>query len=559
MKNALAFFLVLLLALMLLAAAIVIPQAQRLNMPWDLATLRQPNELKHRVVAILSSLNEHAPATADMQPIANTVQQPLGVNTFFEQEVDEATIRREMQMIRDAGFTWIRQQFAWYEIERPAKGQYMDSASARSSWEKYDRIVNLAQEYGLNVLARVDTVPDWARPEGSTFTHPPTNHDDYADFVHALATRYAGKLHYYQLWNEPNLTFEWGNENVSASDFVPLLKAGYTAIKSADPSATVVAPALAPTRDVTPDNRNEMIYLQDMYNAGAKDYFDVMSTMDYGLTSGPDDRRLDPTRWVNFSRPQLLRQVMAENGDGGKPIWFSEMAWNALPDPWPVEPVYGRTTLDQQARYTVRGLQRVRDEWPWAGVSFLWFFRRPDEHEKDQQWYYFRLADPDFSTMPVYDAVKAAEPSLRVLRRGYQSPAHWAVTPEGDWQTMPSSSTAPALYSSKEGSSLSFDFAGTDLSLIASGPGRLYVDLPGTRLPVDSAGRAYIDLPAEPAQIALASGLSDGTHTATLRLGEGEATLSSLIVDRQQSFPASLLWAAAIFCGVWAIAWRVRR
>ena len=59
--------------------------------------------------------------TADMTPIAHGGLPPLGVNTFFEQEVDEITIRRSMEMIRAAGFAWIRQQFVWREIERPAK------------------------------------------------------------------------------------------------------------------------------------------------------------------------------------------------------------------------------------------------------------------------------------------------------------------------------------------------------------------------------------------------------------------------------------------------------
>ena len=239
--------LLIVLAPLLLGLALIIPQAIRLDQPWDIATLRQPNEIKHRVVAIMSGLTEQPRVLDDMQPIANTAEPSLGVNTFFEQEVDEATVRRSMEMISDAGFQWIRQQFAWYEIERPAKGEYVDSATDRSSWDKYDRIVRLADEYGLSVLVRIDTVPDWARPTGSTFTHPPTHLEDYGDFVHTLVTRYRDSVHYYQLWNEPNLGFEWGNQNVKASEFVPLLKAGYTAVKAADADAVVIAAALAPT------------------------------------------------------------------------------------------------------------------------------------------------------------------------------------------------------------------------------------------------------------------------------------------------------------------------
>ena len=422
------------LAPLLFGLALIVPQAIRLDQPWDMATLRQPNEIKHRVVAIISGISEEHRALDDMRPITNTAEAPLGVNTFFEQEVDEATIRRSMEMIRDAGFEWIRQQFAWYEIERPAKGEYVDSASDRSSWDKYDRVVRLASEYGLKIMARIDTVPDWARPAGSTFTHPPTRLEDYGDFVRTLVTRYKDSIHYYQLWNEPNLSFEWGGQDVKASEYVPLLKEGYTAAKTADPDAAVIAGALAPTVAPGPDNRNETLYLQEMYDAGAKDYFDVMSTMAYGLSSGPDDRRVNAWHQVNLSRAQLLREIMNANGDAAKPIWFSELGWNALPPDMPGRAIYGRVTEDQQARYTVRGLQRKEEEWPWVGPAFVWFFRRPDEHEKDQQYYYFRLVNPDFTQMPVYDSVKQAAPSLRVVQRGVRTPTHWAIDRSGEWQ-----------------------------------------------------------------------------------------------------------------------------
>lgn len=558
LRCALATVLLLLFAVVLLAGAVIIPQATRLGLPWDLATLRQPDEIKHRVRAILSAIAARPVATQDMVAIAYTDLPPLGVNTFLEQEVDEATIRRSMEMIRAAGFTWIRQQFAWYEIERPAKGQYVDSATGGSSWEKYDRIVNLANEYGLDVLARLDTVPAWARPEDSTFTHPPSDVGDYADFVRTLVSRYRGRLRYYQLWNEPNLSFEWGNQPVKASDFVPLLKAGYLAAKQADPQAVVVAPALAPTIDRGPDNRNDTLYLREMYAAGAKGYFDVMATMAYGLVSGPDDRRLDPFWQVNFSRPILLRQIMVENGDANKPIWFSELAWNALPPSFTEKPLYGRVTEDQQARYTVRGLQRIREEWPWAGPAFVWFFRRPTDNEKDQQFYYFRLVEPNFRPLPVYNAIKDAAPSLKVVQRGWRAPTDWAITVTGDWQTTPGD-VVLQRFSATPGSALSFTFVGSTLSVQARGPGRLYVDVAGTRLPRDDEARAYVDLPAATTQVELVRGLAVSPHPVVLTLGSGQATIEGIIVDRQEGFPTMLVWAAAIFVGVWAIGWQVFR
>ena len=39
------------------------------------------------------------------------------------------------------------------------------------------------------------------------------------------------------------------------------------------------------------------------------------------------------------------------------------------------------------------------------GVNAYWFFKRPADWERGQAWYYFRMLEPDFTPLPVYDAV----------------------------------------------------------------------------------------------------------------------------------------------------------
>jgi len=162
---------------------------------------------------------------------------------------------------------------------------------------------------------------------------------------------------------------------------------------------------------------NELLYLQQMYDAGASPYFDIMAVQAYGLRNGPDDRRLELGD-VNFSRPMLVREIMVRNGDARKPVWASEMGWNAMPPGLPGEARYGRVTEEQQARFTVRAFERARQEWPWMGVMAIWFFKRADDHEADQDWYYFRMLDPDFTPHPVYHRLQAY-----ARERGYLQPA----------------------------------------------------------------------------------------------------------------------------------------
>ena len=56
----------------------------------------------------------------NLQPdavIALAPVNPYGINTFLEQEVEPARRAQQVQMIADAGFHWLRQEFPWYDIE----------------------------------------------------------------------------------------------------------------------------------------------------------------------------------------------------------------------------------------------------------------------------------------------------------------------------------------------------------------------------------------------------------------------------------------------------------
>ena len=260
------------------------------------------------------------PNTADNVPVDEAGVNPFGVNTFLQQEVEPAKRDRQLQMMADAGFKWIRQQFPWADIEISGKGNFQDCRNGPciDAWAKYDNIVELAQQHGINVIARLDAPPKWAQTTPGDFA-PPANFDDYGDYVAAVADRYKGRVQYYQLWNEPNNYPEWGELPVNPEDFTQLLCTAYRRIKEVDPNAKVLAPALTPTISLEPGpgpgtGLNDFIFLQRMYDAGAGQCFDIMSAQAYGLFSGPTDRRMRP-RNVNFARPMYIRDIMVQNGD----------------------------------------------------------------------------------------------------------------------------------------------------------------------------------------------------------------------------------------------------
>jgi hypothetical protein len=348
-------------------------------------------------------------ATDDQASVALADVDPFGINVFLEQEVDPEKREMQVRMIAKAGFHWLRQEFPWEDIEIHGKGDFTDRRHepARSAWDKYDHIVDLAQQYDLRLIVRLSNPPAWSRSRGNevgTYA-PPDDYDDFGDFVHSVVTRYRGRIGFYQIWNEPNIYPEWGERPVDPEGYVELLKTGYERAKVADPDVVIICGALAANIDLGPRDLNDFLFLQRMYDAGAAPYFDVLAMQGYGLWSGPTDRRMQP-RVVNFSRPRFIRDIMVQNGDGHKPIWISEMNWNAAPAD--VEPRYGRVTLDQQGEYALLAYERARAEWPWMGVINFWYFKRADDtwERNRQPEAYFRMVAPDFEPLPVYEAMQ---------------------------------------------------------------------------------------------------------------------------------------------------------
>jgi len=462
------------------------------------------------------------PETRADVPVMHSGYNPFGVNTFMEQEVEPVKRERICQMLHDAGAGWIRQEFPWEDIEIHGKGDFEDRRHEpyRSAWDKYDQIVELAGRYDLKIIARLSNPPAWSRSAGDELGSlaPPDNLEDYGDFVYAFASRYRDAIDFYQVWNEPNIYPEWGEHPVDPVAYTHLLEVGSRRIKAADPDAVILCGALAATieMDGYPHGMSDFVFLQRMYDAGAKDYFDIMAVQGYGLWSSPTDRRMRP-RVLNFSRPQYIRDIMVKNGDENKPIWMTEMNWNAIPAEHPAYPMFGRVTEQQQADYAVQAFRRAQLEWPWMGVMNVWFFKRASDAEKDQPMYYFRMVEPDFTPLPLYAAIKDEANRRPVMYHGYHQPAHWAVSYDGDWQQVGDTQTAFGQYreSRTVGDRVELAFSGTSLAVVFArgSEGRLSVSCAGEVPRVLEIGEHAVD---EDTLRAVCSGLVDATHEASI-------------------------------------------
>ncbi|MGQ9466606.1 MAG: hypothetical protein ACUVXE_03795 [Anaerolineae bacterium] len=320
----------------------------------------------------------------------HTTNPLVGVHTRLTDEVEEWKIQRTLQMVREMGAPWMVEFFPWPYLE-PRPGQW--------DWGHSDMVIRHARAQGLMVIARLGFVPDWARPKDTTLNYiDPESYDEFAAFVAAFLARYRGEVNHVIIWNEPNLSLEWGYRPVDPVAYTEMLRVVYPAAHAANPDAVVLAGALAPTLEPpgSAAGMNDRDYLEGMYAAGAAPYFDALAVHAYGTNFPPE---ADPAPDViNFRRTELLRAIMEAHGDGHKPVYITEGGWNDHPR-WAraVRPA-------QRVAYTVGAYEWARQNWPWCRAVAFWAFRYPAPLHNFQD--YSTFVTDDFRPKPVYLAVQ---------------------------------------------------------------------------------------------------------------------------------------------------------
>ena len=367
------------------------------HLPSLIRQLLRPHTLRAALracalVAILSTLNilPGRLVTPGPQQRVETLNTKIGVHTRLTDEVEEWKVKRTLEMVREMGASWIVEYFPW---------AYYETTPGTIDWEHADMVVDHAVRQGLTVIARIDFVPEWARPEATTFRYLDRDHfDDYARFVQAYVRHFRGRVGRVIIWNEPNLSFEWGYRLPDPEAYVELLCVTYLKVKEAAPEVEVLVAGLAPTL-APPGSEwgmDDLLFLERLYQAGAAPCFDAMAIHAYGLTFPADDPA-DP-REVNLARAELLRQLMVEYDDGSKPCYVTEGGWNDHPR-WTkaVRPY-------QRLEYTIRAYDKALLEWDWCDAVCLWAFRYPWPQHTYQDYYTF--VTPEFVPKPIYSEVQ---------------------------------------------------------------------------------------------------------------------------------------------------------
>jgi hypothetical protein len=119
-----------------------------------------------------------------------------------------------------------------------------DPANACYKWSNLDLWVNFGLAHEMTLVYDWGPPPGWqcGLPSTQNCTGLPSDITHMSNFATALATRYKGKIKYYETGNEVNTPSVWAD---TCANLVLLHNAIYDAIKAVDPTSIVGAPNMA--------------------------------------------------------------------------------------------------------------------------------------------------------------------------------------------------------------------------------------------------------------------------------------------------------------------------
>ena len=375
-----------------------------------------PSPTATPIVPLTTSLPLPAPATptpgplAPPGPTATPVPKPdIGVQgEFIGPEGDNG-----IKLAANLGMGWIKQQIDWTSIEY-ARGLYR--------WGELDHLVAEARKFGLKILFSVARAPGFSRPEPVEEDGPPSDFAIFRDFMHALSSRYQGRVAAYELWNEPNLKREWRGLDLSAEKFVELVKAGAEGVRAGDPNAIIISGAPAVTGiDDKINAIDDRVFLRQMIAAGVGDVVDVIGVHPYGAANPPDERAADAAHLrSNYnSHPSFFfldtiedyHQILSE-ANIDKPLWVTEFGWPSIEKFGAVEDTAGweyarEVTEADQAAYLLRAIALRRDR-VWLGPMIIWNLNIAPLLGAERSESAYGLLRPDGSKRPAYQQLRRA-------------------------------------------------------------------------------------------------------------------------------------------------------
>ncbi len=279
--------------------------------------------------------------------------------------------------------TWVKQAMVtvgWSDVEL-RRDQF--------NWTELDTTVSTLEANGVtDICFTLDKyLPAWAGPRYG----PPNNLDDWRGFVRAVAEHYKGKVHYYQIWNEPSRDPAWQAAHNSPylffggnvrKDYPPMLQAAYEEIKAVDAHTMVICAALNDEQGSSTRPEDGTGLYAEMLGPGYKvvDYCDAIAVHPY----------YQPAEWATYYG--LIQNIM--NGYGiKKELVVTEIGW---PHNFPNGLEVQREALAQQGIGALIG----------QGCKKFWVYTDMDDPPGQTYDFDYGLFDYQGNPLPAWNSFK---------------------------------------------------------------------------------------------------------------------------------------------------------
>ena len=314
---------------------------------------------------------------------------------------------RDLDLITNAGFRFVRMDFSWEAMERKA-GVF--------DWTEYDELTAHLEQRGLRALYILDYVNGLyepmvdarravGEPEPEQHVASPRHPGRVAAFARwaaAAAAHFRGRHGLWEIYNEPNGGF-W-RPKPDATEYTTLALATARAIREAEPSATIIAPAMSGF---------DWKYMEAFLQSGVLEFLDGVSVHPYRAPNQPPE-----TAAADYKRLRELIDRCAPESKRGK--------IRILSGEWGYASNTKGVSLETQAAFAVR--QQLCNLLNGVPLS-IWYDWKNDGHDPADNEQNFGTVKEDLEPKPAYTALKTMTAELS----GYRPERRLAGLPESDF------------------------------------------------------------------------------------------------------------------------------
>jgi hypothetical protein len=284
-------------------------------------------------------------------------------------DADSQTVKAEFFGMHNADFSKQAEGIRFATIRLWDCGvcwNQLETSPGNWNFDQFDRLVSYAVNNKIELVYVLGQTPGWATSDlldstgvyGIGANHVPKTIELWENYVRTVASRYIGKIQYYEVWNEPNFPIFF---NGSVEQMSELTRSAGKLLKSIDPNIQVISPGIiAGTFDWLPKSNSGANWLQTYLSLTPAACIDIIGAHFYTPEKASPEQELIP---LTKSFKQVLQRFNID-----KPVWNTEQGYGAM-DPAKRVNYQGDTAVGVAVRTYLINLMEGIDRVYWYNWS----------------------------------------------------------------------------------------------------------------------------------------------------------------------------------------------